>query len=106
MNAPAVVDGGARRGVDRRENERSGPDVGSVGGSGTLAIAVRGSYAFVGLGMRVVAVGLADPVRPVARGSAWLPGIPRGMVADGRWLDVAAGAAGLQVSPPLRAHAR
>ena len=71
--------------------------LGSVGGSGTQALAVAGRYVFAGLAMRLVALDFGDPQRPVEVSGLWMPDIARGMWLAGRWLYVAAGYAGLRV---------
>jgi hypothetical protein len=61
------------------------------------AVAVSGSYAYVGAGSLLLVVNVANPAAPAVAGRVLLPGVVRGVaVASGR-AYVAAGAGGMQV---------
>jgi hypothetical protein len=71
--------------------------VGQIGGA-TLAVAVQGRYAYVGVGPRLVVVDVGDPARPVEVGrTGVLPGVVRDVAVSGSYAYVADGDAGLRV---------
>ncbi len=71
--------------------------VGQVGGP-TQAVAVQGSYAYVGVGLRLIVLDVADPAVPQEVGTtAPLPHFVEDVAINGMVAYVAAGGAGLRV---------
>jgi hypothetical protein len=73
--------------------------MGQAGGA-TYAVAVRGNYAYVGVGPRLVVLDISDPAQPTIAGrTEAMPGLVQGVAVDagGRLAYVAAGSAGLRV---------
>ncbi len=72
--------------------------VGQIGGgAGSSAVAVRGDYAYAGIGPRLVVVGVSDPAAPTWLGSHVLPEMPRDIAVEGEHVYVATGGAGLHI---------
>ena len=71
--------------------------VGQIGGA-TLAVAVQGRYAYVGVGPRLVVVDVGDPARPVEVGrTGVLPGVVQDVAVSGTYAYVADRDRGLRV---------
>jgi hypothetical protein len=71
--------------------------VGQIGGM-AKAVTVAGSYAYVGVGPRLVILHIADPANPTVIGQTpVLPGLVNGVVVAGSYAYVAAGSGGLRV---------
>lgn len=71
--------------------------VGQIGGASN-AVAVQGSYAYLGVGPRLVILNLADPSQPSVVGqTAVLPGVVCGVAVAGNYAYVAAGDGGLRI---------
>jgi len=71
--------------------------VGQIGGD-TRAMAVKGDYAYVGIGPRLVILNIIDPFLPTLAGqTAVLPGIVEDVVVVGNYAYVADGGAGLRI---------
>jgi len=71
--------------------------VGQIGGL-TLAVAVQGRYAYVGVGPRLVVVDVGDPARPVEVGQTGvLPGVVQDVAVSGSYAYVADWDGGLRV---------
>jgi len=70
---------------------------GHIGGSAT-AVAVEGTYAYVGVGPRPVVLDVVDPGAPrVVAQSSPMPGVVRGIAVSAGHVYVAAGNAGVRV---------
>jgi len=70
---------------------------GQVGGP-TEAIAVQGSYAFLGVGLRLIVIDISNPANPHQVGATTpFPYFVEGIAVLGKFAFVAAGGAGLQV---------
>ena len=71
--------------------------VGQVGGA-TEAVAVRGNYAYVGVGLRLVVLDVSKPEQPVEVGAtAPFPYFVQSLVLSGNYAYIAAGGAGLRI---------
>lgn len=83
-------------GLDGRMVERQNVElIGQYGGYG-FAVAVQGSYAYLGTSLRLVILDISNPADPVAVGHTnILPGIVRDVEVEGSYAYVAAGGAGL-----------
>jgi hypothetical protein len=71
--------------------------VGQIGGA-TLAVAVQGDYAYLGVGPRLVVLDVSDPANPTMTGQGPVfPSIVEGVYVTGGYAYVAAGSSGLRV---------
>jgi PKD repeat protein len=71
--------------------------VGQIGGA-TYAVAVQGSYAYIGVGPRLVILDVSDPAHPAVIGQTGvLPGIVQGVAVSGNYAYVADGGGGLRI---------
>ncbi|HNS51843.1 MAG TPA: right-handed parallel beta-helix repeat-containing protein [Anaerolineae bacterium] len=71
--------------------------VGQIGGPAS-AVTVQGNHAYVGVGLRLVALDVTNPITPTEIGAtAPFPYFVEDVVVSGTWAYVAAGGAGLRV---------
>ena len=76
------------------------PQIGLVGqeGGASYAVALRGGYAYLGIGPRLAVVDISAPATPALDGSsAPLPGIVQGLAVSGNYAYVVTGRSGLHI---------
>lgn len=79
--------------------------MGQIGGA-TYAVAVQGSYTYIGVGPRLVILNISDPAHPAVVGqTAPLPGIVESAAVAGNYAYIADGNSGLRIidvaNPPV-----
>ncbi len=95
--SPLARSVGEGLGVRTAQQSQNVELVGRIEGA-TLAVAVQGQYAYVGVGPRLVVLDVSEPSRPVEVGrTSLLPGVVRGVAVSGMYAYVADMDAGLRV---------
>ena len=84
-------------GVAAQQQAQSVALVGQIGGL-TSAVAIQDSYAYIGVGPRLVVLDVADPAKPVVVGQTGvLPGVVQDVAVAGDYAYVAAAYSGLRI---------